>query len=170
MPGVATALVPGATILSLRTAPDSSEPGYQSFYTAANSDDGQQADANAIRYAARHGAGVILDDASTWSIPGPALLSAVNYALSRNVVFVTSTTIVGEPDSTYAYPTGIPGVIGVSDIDLPGGTVPTGPLPTGSMNNAVLISSPDNPAPALADWDIQGTRPRARSSQQRLHL
>ena len=156
VPGVTTGLVPGARILSLRTAPYYSEPGYQSFYTYANSDDAQQAEAKAIRYAVSHGARVILDVPSSWWSADPALLSALNFALSRNVVIVAPTVTAGEAAWSYTYPSGFPGVIGVSAIDLPDGTAPTGTIPAASKNNAVLVSSPDDQEPVLAGWNIQG--------------
>jgi Subtilase family len=155
VPGITAGLVPGARILSLRTLPDETEPRYQSFYANANFGDAQQADAKAIRYAVSHGAGVILTGDPTYSNPGPALLSAVNFALSRNAVIVAPTIAAGEPDWSYAYPSGIPGVIGVAAIDLPDGPAPTGPFVTGSKNNAVLISGPGNQEPVLAGWYIE---------------
>jgi hypothetical protein len=156
VPGVTTGLVPSARILSLRTAPNYSEPGFQSFYTSANVDYAQQAEAKAIRYAVSHGARVILDIPSSWGSPDPALLSALNFALSRNVVIVAPTVTAGEAAWSYTYPSGFPGVIGVSAIDLQDGTAPTGTIPAASKNNAVLVSSPDDQEPVLPEWTIQG--------------
>jgi hypothetical protein len=99
---------------------------------------------------------VILDIPSSWWSPDPALLSALNFALSRNVVIVAPTVTAGEAAWSYTYPSGIPGVIGVSVIHLQGGTAPTGTIPAAGENNPVLVSSPDDQEPVLAEWNIQG--------------
>jgi hypothetical protein len=55
------------------------------------------------------------------SEPSPELRSAVSYALSRNVVIID--VALGSADKQnwrYGYPSGIPGVIGVSTLMLPG--------------------------------------------------
>jgi Subtilase family len=158
VPGYGEGLVPGAWILSLRTEPDSSEPGYNSFYNMATSDV-ERPLPEAIRYAVSHGAAVIdIDDA--WPAPDADLLEAVSYALSRNVVVIApedSTTGTPDDESDWSYPAGIPGVIGVSAVTLPGGQAPYSSTPM-AANNSVLISGPANTVDVSADgYQLDGT-------------
>ncbi len=140
-PGVVAGAAPGARILALRTEPDIAEPGAQSFYGSSGPDE-QPIVAKAIRYAASHGAQVIVLDYGTYDQPEPEMLSAVSYALSKNAVLVAPAfDSPGESRSAYAYPQGLPGVIGVSTVMLPGGDPPQDPV-TGQSNNSVLISGP----------------------------
>jgi hypothetical protein len=75
------------------------------------------------------------------------LVSAVDYALARNVVLVAGD---GDPKGRYMYPAGLPGVIGVASEVLPGG--PTGSSLFGTStsgsqsehNNSALIAGPGN--------------------------
>ena len=153
-PGISTDVVPDARILVLRTEPDDSEPGALSFFD--NPPDEQQIDAKAIRYAVGHGAQVILVDYESNDAPEPQLLSAVSYALSKNVVLVAPAAIAAEEpqSSQYVYPEGLPGVIGISQVMLPGGSPPQ-PANLQNENNSVLISGPADDVPASASFDLQ---------------
>ena len=145
--GRSAGIAPGARILSLRTEPDSIEPGARAYYTNTSDADEQANEARAIRYAAGHGAQVILTDWASPSEPSTDLMSAVSYAVSRNVVIVTGAFPVSGASSRYLYPEGLPGVIGVVPVTLPGGTPP--PATIGAQhNNSVLISAPANEVPS----------------------
>ena len=154
-PGITAGIAPDARILALRTEPDASEPGAQAWYNSTSG--GQvQAEANAIRYAAGHGAQVIVLDYGTLDSPDPLLLSAVSYALSKNVVLVAPAFLAGDAESwRYIYPEGLPGVIGVNPVMLPGGTAPDASV-SGQVqsDNSVLISAPADAVAASANFEL----------------
>jgi hypothetical protein len=151
-PGIAAGAAPGARILVVRTEPDSTEPGAQSFYNDQNT--ALRIEAEGIRYAAGHGAQVILLDYGSQQGPALDLQSAVSYALSRKVVIVAPAfPTTGSHPSPYAYPQGFPGVIGVSPVMLPGGIAPTTPV-SGQSNNTVLISAPADAAPVSDTMEL----------------
>ena len=153
--GQSAGIAPGARILSLRTEADSTEPGARAFYTAPGAGvEEQTIQAKAIRYAASHGAQVILTDLSTPGTPSADLVSAVSYAVSRNIVVVTGSFPVSGSSTQYQYPEGFPGVIGVVQVTLPGGTAPTGTIGA-EHNNSVLISAPANEVPASLRFTLQ---------------
>ena len=153
VPGIVSGIAPDARILSLRTEPDSSEPGAQSFYD--NPPDAQQIEAEAIRYAVGHGAQVIFTDYGTNDAPDSELLSAVSYAVSKNVVLVAPAfASSGVQNWRYLYPEGLPGVIGTSAVMLPGGTAPQATA-SGQTDNSVLISGPADAVVASADYQLQ---------------
>lgn len=151
--GQSAGIAPGARILSLRTEPDSTEPGARAFFANGSDLDEQALEAKAIRYAAGHGAQVILTDFGSASEPTTDLLSAVSYAVSRNVVIVTGAFPVSGASSQYLYPEGLPGVIGVVPVTLPGGTPPQGTVGA-QHNNSVLISAPANEVPASLNYTL----------------
>jgi hypothetical protein len=151
--GQSAGIAPGARILSLRTEPDSTEPGARTFFTNGSDVDEQATEAKAIRYAASHGAQVILTDFGSTSEPSADLISSVGYAVSRNVVIVTGAFPVSGASSRYLYPEGLPGVIGVAPVTLPGGTPPQATLGA-QHNNSVLISAPANEVPASLDFTL----------------
>jgi hypothetical protein len=151
-PGNAAGAAPDAHILVVRTEPDSTEPGAQSFYNDQNT--ALRIEAEGIRYAAGHGAQVILLDYSSQEGPSLDLQSAVSYALSRKVVIVAPAfPTTGSHSSPYAYPQGFPGVVGVSPVMLPGGIAPSS-LVTGQSNNTVLISAPADAAPVSDTMEL----------------
>lgn len=144
-PGIAAGAAPGARILVVRTEPDNTEPGAQSFYNDQNT--ALRIEAEGIRYAADHGAQVILLDYGSQEGPALDLQSAVSYALSRRVVIVAPAfPTTGSHPSPYQYPQGFPGVVGVSPVMLPGGIAATAPV-SGQSNNSVLISAPADAVP-----------------------
>ena len=157
VPGVDAGLAPGARILALRTDPDSSEPASQSFFNTPGTDP-ELPEARAIRYAVSHGAAVIDIDAA-YGTPDPQLVSAVDYALARNVVVVAPEySLSSNPGWTYVYPAGLPGVIGVSAVVLPGGPAPYSPPIPMETNNSVLISGPANSVTMSSDgWGDEGS-------------
>ena len=137
----------------VHTEPDNTEPGAQSFYNDQNT--ALRFEAEGIRYAAGHGAQVILLDYSSQEGPALDLQSAVSYALSRKVVMVAQAfPTTGSHPSLYDYPQGFPIVVGVSPVMLPGGIAPTDPG-RGQSNNSVLISTPPDAAP-VSDSDGAG--------------
>ena len=154
-PGVVRGVAPGARILALRTEPDYFEPGYSGFFSGRRDTDTQPVNAAAIRYAVRHGARVILVDSDSYAAPDPALLAAVSYALSRNAVIVAPVPSTARKRSwEYQYPSGLPGVIGVSAVMLPGGEPPFAPF-AAQRNNSVLISGPaDTVAASATGWEL----------------
>ena len=126
-PGIAAGAAPDARILAVRTEPDDTEPGAQSFYNDQNT--ALRIEAEGIRYAAGHGAQVILLDYGSQEGPSLDLQSAVSYALSRKVVIVAPAfPTTGSHSSAYEYPQGFPGVVGVSPVMLPGGNAPSDPI------------------------------------------
>jgi hypothetical protein len=151
-PGIAAGAAPGARILVVRTEPDNTEPGAQSFYNDQNT--ALRVEAEGIRYAAGHGAQVILLDYSSQEGPALDLQSAVSYALSRKVVIVAPAfPTTGSHPSPYDYPQGFPGVVGVSPVMLPGGIAATTPV-SGQSNNSVLISAPADAAPVSDTMEL----------------
>lgn len=153
VPGIAAGAAPDARILAIRTEPDYTEPGAQSFVNDQNS--ALRSEAEGIRYAAGHGAQVILLDYISEEAPASDLLSAMSYALSRNVVIVAPAfPTTGSHTSAYAYPEGFPGVVGVSPVMLPGGSAPSNST-SGQSNNTVLISGPADAVPVSDTFEFQ---------------
>ena len=158
-PGIVAGAAPDARILAVRTEPDDTEPGAQSFYDDQNT--ALRIEAEGIRYAADHGAQVILLDYGSQEGPALDLQSAVSYALSRKVVIVAPAfPTTGSHSSAYEYPQGFPGVVGVSPVMLPGGIAPIGPGRAGRATTP--CSSP--PRPTLCpsrtplSWKTSGAR------------
>ncbi len=156
VPGAVRGIVPDAHLLAIRIEPDEFEPSRASFFSGSGSDF-QQTSATAIRYAVNHGAQVILFDPYTYQAPSSTLLSAVHYALSKNVVIVTGDDAAADMRSwAYQYPAGLPGVIGVGAVTLPGGPTPFAGF-RNVTNNSLLVSAPGNTAIASQDgWQLDG--------------
>ncbi len=129
---------PGAKILAERVGDYDSRGGGK--YLA----DGkwQPIMARAIRYAVNHGAGVIVTFFGD-SDDTPVLDSAVQYAISKNVVVLGSAIALTGKPTPYAYPDSLPGVINFTGVTISG--LPKPPqrdyVP---VNNSVLIAAPDN--------------------------
>lgn len=149
--GKLAGVAPGARILSLRTEPEVDEPGAQAFYSSDA--DQEESAAKGIRYAAGHGAQVILADIETASSPLPDLLSAVSYAVSKNVVIVSGAYPVKGANTQYLYPEGLPGVIATVPVMLPGGLSP-GVNVGGQHNNSVLVSGPADGVPVSTTFEL----------------
>jgi hypothetical protein len=157
VPGAVRGIAPDAHIMAIRVEPDEFEPGQAAFYGGSGHVDYQGINAAAIRYAVSHGAQVILFDPYTYQAPNSALLSAVRYALSKNVVIVTGDEASPDMQSwMYEYPAGFPGVIGIGAITLPGGPSTFSNFLNVS-NNSLLVSTPANAAIASQDgWQLDG--------------
>jgi type VII secretion-associated serine protease mycosin len=111
--GRVTGIAPGATILSLRAVPK--ETNTESLTPNV---------ATAIRYAADHGAKVINLSLST--PPTDQLQSAVNYALSKDIVIVAAAGNEKAGDRLGpSYPAAYDGVIAVAGVDEDGKRVET---------------------------------------------
>jgi hypothetical protein len=129
---------PGAKILAEQVGDYNSRGGGK--YLA----DGtwQRIMARAIRYAVNHGAGVIVTFYGD-SDDTPVLDSAVQYAISKNVIVLGSATALTGKPTPYAYPDSLPGVINFTGVTISG--LPKPPqrdyVPA---NNSVLIAAPDN--------------------------
>jgi membrane-anchored mycosin MYCP len=166
-PGAATGIAPDSKILAVRITPDGNEPGAAGFFDAQDYDDTQQPiEAKAIRYAVDHGAQVIQISSETWGGAGvhAELWSAISYALRKNVVIVAPEATSGKSSGGYLYPAGLPGVIGVASVMLPGGEPPvagTGAVASGNAsadNNSVAITGPgDFVQAASSGWGLYGT-------------
>lgn len=153
VPGVVSGIAPDARILGIRVEPDSSESGAKAFSNANYGDNsantGQVILARAITYAVAHGASVIEVDPEVWNWDGLSqrLAAAVKDAVRRNVVIVAPGWKYGGAHGDYQYPAGLPGVIGVGSVLLPGGIAPAWIGASGSGNesadnNSVVISGP----------------------------
>jgi len=132
---------PGARILSEGIL-DFDNSGAQIVNQYVSNGTWQQLVANAIRYAADHGASVIVvDEAQT--INTGQLDSAVAYAVSKNAVVIGSAYASSGKSSDLEFPDSLPGVINFS-----GTTISGVPAPQNSeqyaANDSVLITAPDN--------------------------
>jgi Subtilase family len=143
-PSQAAGIAPGARILSIRTDEDSDEPGSNSFYSNASYD---HIIAQGIRYAAGHGAQVILVEGGGTSQQGAFMESAVAYAVSRGAVIVANDLEFGgdaESIALYGFPAALPGVIGVGSVNLAG--QPAAQSGDGSaQNESILVAAPGGP-------------------------
>jgi hypothetical protein len=124
-------LAPEARILSIKV------PHHASYRTW------QREIAEAIRYAAGHGAKVIYVSGESGT-DDATLDSAVEYAASRNAVLISPEF----PDSRRApdvltVPASLPGVLGASAVSLPG--LPQPPRHIASVaNESILVAAPGN--------------------------
>ena len=129
-PSGTTGLAPQARILSLRV------PG------AAAAGEWQADDAEAIRYAARHGAQVIFvnllgnDDAFL-------LDSAVQFAETRHAVVISNEFPYGKSRNAAEYPASLPGVLGAGATTLPGWQAPPRRFAS-PANDSILVAAPGN--------------------------
>lgn len=169
-PGIVQGIAPDVRILGIRVEPGPAEPGAAAFdmasYGSNSVNAGQQILAKAITYAAGHGASVIEVDPETWSGDGLSiqLAAAVRAAIRRNIVIVAPDADSGTGPGGYLFPAGMPGVIGVSSIMLPGGS--PGYSATGQIvsvdqfpgNNSVALTGPgDFIQDAAGGWGLEGT-------------
>jgi hypothetical protein len=137
-------LAAGARILSLPIS-----------VTAARSSDSQRYQAQAIRYAARRGARVIVAGL-TGSTDTVDLDKAVDYAISRDAV-VISPEFRGTQRNAAEYPSSLPGVLGAASIVLPGLQAPPRQYKS-PASQSILIAAPGNviavSGPAGAGYQI----------------
>lgn len=136
---------PGARILAVRVVNASTSPREQQYEAQGV---WQGIVGKAIRYAVDHGASVIVDQESG-AQDSPALDSAVQYAISKNVVVIGTGYAYGTnlKSTTPAYPDSLPGVINFSGSTLRG--IPGPPQQERyAANSSVLVTAPDNQLPA----------------------
>jgi hypothetical protein len=101
--------------------------------------------AKAIRYAANHGADVIVTfEAGT--ADSAVLESAVAYAISRNVVVLGSSAAAGGKMTPLEFPDSAPGVINFTGQLLTGLPKPSKAVTT-PANSSILLTAPDNVMP-----------------------
>ena len=98
--------------------------------------------AQAIRYAADHGASVIVVGESG-ATNSDALDSAVAYAISKNTVVIGTGFATSGTSSDLQYPDSLPGVINFSGTTLSGLPAPQNSEQY-AANDSVLITTPDN--------------------------
>jgi type VII secretion-associated serine protease mycosin len=112
-------VAPAATILSVRVILDDQEPGFTTFHndTVYNDSVG-----NGIRYAVRHGAGVI-NMSLGGDTPTRDLRAAIAYAIAHRVVVVAAAgndAMSASGFTPYSYPASFPGVISVAAVGADG--------------------------------------------------
>ncbi|MFJ9773733.1 type VII secretion-associated serine protease mycosin [Kitasatospora sp. NPDC101157] len=107
-------LAPKAKILPVKVGTDGDGPSAQ-----PNPNSQQHDLADAIRFAADHGAGVINISLAGDSRFNSNLRKAVNYAVSKDVVLVSGTGNTGV-DKDVEYPAAFPGVVAVGAVDSNG--------------------------------------------------
>jgi hypothetical protein len=143
---------PGAKILAEQVADPESKAGGK--YLAEGK--WQAIMAQAIRYAVNHGAGVIVtmtggDQSSA------ALDSAVQYAISKNVVVLGNALVDGKGKPTpLGYPDSVSGVINVTGVTLNGLPALQG-ANSEPANNSVLVAVPDNTLAATGPGNVPYT-------------
>jgi subtilisin family serine protease len=135
-------LAPGAGILSVRIRSEAND----NIGSNVTFDQPFEQMARAIRYAADHGAGVILvDETLLTGLSGP-IKSATSYALAMNSVVVSgNANAFGDP----GYPTAIPGVIGVGAVNEAG----VWSKDLSEQNTATLVAAPGYKMPATGPGD-----------------
>ena len=156
-------IAPQSKILSIRVITDRADPGYQAYQDEPPSR-GQHELARAIRYAVHHHAKVISMSLG-YNAPSLVVRSALQYAVSRNVVVVASSgnsgnaqTSRGEGHAPYSFPADYPGVIGVAAVARDGK-----PAYFSSDNLSVEVAAPGVAVPAEGRagryWSVSGTSP-----------
>ncbi len=112
-------VAPQARILSVRVILDDGEPGFGVFNSNASYYDTV---ASGIRYAVRHGVGVINMSLGT-TVPTRDMRQAIAYAISRGVVVVAAAGNDGSSRirfTPYSYPASFTGVIAVAAVNSGG--------------------------------------------------
>jgi hypothetical protein len=156
-------VAPQARVLSIRVITDRTDPDYAK-YQAEPPGKGLQELATAIRYAVDHHAGVISMSLG-YDAPSLVVRSALQFALSRNVVVVASSgnsgtaqTASGQGIAPYSFPADYPGVMGVAAVSQSGQ-----PAYFSSDNLSVQIAAPGVNVPAAGRgnkyWLVSGTSP-----------
>jgi subtilisin family serine protease len=156
-------VAPKARILSIRVITDRSDPGYTTYQNELPGR-GQRELATAIRYAVDHHAKVISMSLG-YNVPSMTVRSALQYAMTHNVVVVASSGNGGSAQMSrghghapYSFPADYPGVIGVAAVGRSG-------LPAyfSSDNLSVEVAAPGVSVPAEGRgdhyWVVSGTSP-----------
>lgn len=152
-PLTAVGVAPDASILSIRAYPEENEPGASAF---DNNNDYAGLTTKGIDYAVKHGAQVIFINNDSQDAPTQQLRSAVAAAIARKVIIVAGEEDYDSQPAAYAYPAGLPGVIGVAATRLAGGTAPYD-NEVSSQNNAIVVTGPGNTIRDADGWGIDGT-------------
>jgi hypothetical protein len=135
-------LAPDARILSVRVVPGPTESGAENFYDNVFS---AAIVARGIRYAADHGAQVIVLSWMATSRDSASLEAAVQYAVAKGVVLTTMAIQDYPSASDPDYPAAIPGVIAAGLVTLPAPFQPPASPFTGmAANESVLVAVPGN--------------------------
>ena len=156
-------VAPEAKILSIRVITDRTDPGFAK-YQSQPAGRGQHELATAIRYAVKHGAGVISMSLG-YDAPSLTVRSALEFAMRHNVVVVASSgnsgtaqTAHGQGTAPYSFPADYPGVIGVAAVGQSGK-----PPYFSSDNLSVEVAAPGVQVPAEGRdnkyWLVSGTSP-----------
>jgi Subtilase family len=130
---------PQAKILGIRVLPESTIPGAQAYL---NQEDWQDVVASAITEAVNSGAKVIYDTLVGYE-SSQALETAVQYAISKNVVVVSDEYGFGNDPNAPLYPAALPGVLGAGTVFLPG-LPPPSPTQASPVNESILVGAPGN--------------------------
>lgn len=154
---------PQSRILSIRVVTDPGDPGFR-HYQHESENTVQGALAQAIRYAVRHGAGVISMSLG-YGAPSRLVRLAIQRALDAGVVVVASSGNSGDAASArrrghapYSFPANYPGVLGMAAVDQTGA-----PAGFSSDNLSVEAAAPGVKVPAQGRdgqyWLVSGTSP-----------
>jgi subtilisin family serine protease len=156
-------VAPQSRVLSIRVVTDPGDPGYRHYqHEPVNTVQG--ALAKAIKYAVRHGAGVISMSLG-YGAPSRPVRVAIQHALNAGVVVVASSGNSGGAASArrrghapYSFPADYPGVLGVAAVDQVGA-----PAGFSSDNLSVEAAAPGVRIPAQGRdgqyWLVSGTSP-----------
>jgi hypothetical protein len=148
---------PQAKILSIRVWPDPGVPGAQAWINTEV--EWQDIDASAITEAVNRGAQVIVVD-SIGSESSQALESAVQYAVSKNVVVVCDEDPYPAEMHDLLYPCALPGVIGAGTVILPGAPPPS-QTELSPSTESILVAAPGNQllasGPSGPDFFVQNS-------------
>jgi subtilisin family serine protease len=158
-----TGIAPQARVLSIRVITDKADPGYARYEREPPSR-GQRQLAKAIRYAVRHGAGVISMSLG-YTTSSRAVRSALQDALNHGVVVVASSGNSGQAadaggkgHAPYSFPADYPGVLGVAAVNKAGSAAAFS-----SENLSVQVAAPGVDVPAQGRdgqyWLVSGTSP-----------
>lgn len=102
----------------------------------------QNIEAKAVRYAANHGASVIVTFECGYS-DQQSLASAVAYAVKKKDIVLGSECYFGSTPNAAAFPDSLPGVINFSGTTIRGLPKPTKPVHS-PVNNSILVTAPAN--------------------------
>jgi hypothetical protein len=102
----------------------------------------QKIEAKAIRYAANHGASVIVTVVCGYA-DQQSLASAVAYAVKKKDVVLGSGCDFGSAPNAAAFPDSLPGVINFNGTAISGLPKPTKPVHS-ARNDSILVTAPDN--------------------------
>jgi hypothetical protein len=144
-------LAPAATIMPVRVYADATEPGGRKWQDA----EWGVTIAKGVRYAADHGADVIVADAYAFGNGATGLSTAIAYAQTKKVVIVAPIG-VQKTDDPPNYPASAPGVIGVGVVTEKG----LRDKKSTSRTSAALVSASGAKMPAVGPdnrlWTVWG--------------